>query len=82
MPLPVVSTIWMKVAINVVGALPRTKDGYRYLLTIIDFGTRFVEAVPLKKVDAESTCQALMGVFACFGVPQEIVSGNGTNFVA
>lgn len=82
MPLPVVSTPWTKVAMDVVGPLPRTNDGYRYLLTIIDFGTRFVEAVPLKKVDAESTCQALMGVFACFGVPQEIVSDNGTNFVA
>ena len=81
-PLPVVSTPWSKVALDIVGPLPLTKDGYRYLLTIIDFGTRFVEAIPLKRVDAKTTCQALMQVFACFGVPEEILTDNGGNFTA
>jgi len=67
---------------DVVGPLPITRDGYRYLLTIIDFGTRFVEAIPMKKVDAATTCQALMQVFSCFGVPEIILTDNGSNFVA
>lgn len=48
-PLPVVATPWTKIAIDVVGPLPTTKDGYKYLLTIIDFGTRFVETIPLRE---------------------------------
>lgn len=82
MPLPVVATPWTKVALDIVGPLPTTKDGYKYLLTLVDFGTRFPEAIPLKKVDAKSTCQALMQIFSCFGVPEEILTDNGTNFVA
>ena len=30
-----------------------------YLLTLMDFGTRFIEAIPMKKVDAAATCDAL-----------------------
>lgn len=71
-PLPVVLTPWSKVA-------PAHQG---YLLTVIDFGTRFVEAIPPKKVDAKSTCQALLHVFACFGVPDTILTDNGSNFVA
>lgn len=81
-PLPVVSTPWSKVALDIVGPLPLTKDGYRYLLTFIDFGTRFVEAIPLKRVDTMTTCKALMQVFACFGVPETILTDNGSNFTA
>lgn len=81
-PLPVITTPWEKVALDIVGPLPRTKRGHKYLLTIMDFATRFLEAIPLKKVDAETTCDALMEVFARFGVPQEILTDNGSNFTA
>ena len=81
-PLPVVTTPWEKVALDIVGPLPRTRRGHRYLLTLMDFGTRFLEAIPLKKIDAETTCGALMEIFARFGVPEEILTDNGSNFTA
>ena len=81
-PLPVITTPWTKVALDIVGPLPMTKEGFKYLLTLIDFGSRFPEAIPQKKVDAASICEALLKIFCCFGVPEEVLMDNGTNFVA
>lgn len=55
-PLSVVSTPWSKVALDIVGPLPLTKDSNRYLLTMVDFGTRFVEAILLKGVQPAKRC--------------------------
>ena len=81
-PLPVISQPWDRVAIDIVGKLPRTRRGNCFILTVMDFATRYMEAIPLRRVDAVTTCNALMEVFAHFGLPREILSDNGSNFVA
>ena len=40
------------------------------------------EAVPLKKIDAETVAEALVDIFSCLGVPKEILSDLGTQFVS
>ena len=81
-PLPVISTPWDRIAIDIVGKKERTKRGHAYILTIMDFATRYMEAIPLKRVDAPTTCSALLEVFARYGVPKKILSDNGSNFIA
>ena len=82
MPLPTIEEPWQRVAIDIVGPLQRTDRGYRYILTIMDFGTRYPEAVPLKRIDAPTVCEELMTVFTRFGFPQEILSDRGSNFTS
>lgn len=48
----------------------------------MDFVTRCMEAVPLWKVDARTTCNALLEIFARYGILKEILSDNGSNFTA
>ena len=81
-PLPVITEPWERIAMDIVGPLQRTPSGNRFILTLMDFGTRFPEAIPLRNTDAKTTCNALMEAFSNFGVPKEILSDNGTNFVA
>ena len=81
-PLPVITDPWERLAMDIVGPLNRTPSGNRFILTLMDFGTRFPEAIPLRSTDAKTTCNALMEAFSNFGVPKEILSDNGTNFVA
>ncbi|KAL8207659.1 UNVERIFIED_CONTAM: hypothetical protein K2H54_060424 [Gekko kuhli] len=38
--------------------------GKQYILTIVDFATRWPEAVALSRIDATTVCQALADVFA------------------
>jgi len=53
----------------------------RYLLTMIDAFTRWVEVVPLVNITAESVCNAFMFQwFARFGPPLEIITDRGSQF--
>ena len=56
---PVITSPWKKLAMDVVGPITRTKTGYRYILTVVDLATKYPVAVPLKRVDAETTCTEL-----------------------
>ena len=81
-PIPVIHTPWTKLAIDMVGPLSTTRRGHKYLLTMVDLATRWPEAVPLKKIDAVSTAEALLNIFSTYGVPQLLVHDNGGNFTA
>ena len=72
-----------RVAIDLVGHIsPPSEEGHRYILTLIDFSTRYPEAVPLKKIDTETVAEALVDIFSRLGVPEEILSDLGTQFVS
>lgn len=38
---------------GIVGPLPRSRLGKRYVLVICDYATRYLEAIPLRSIDAE-----------------------------
>lgn len=47
--IPVISKPFSRVAIGLVGPItPSSERGYKYILTLIDYATRFPEAIPLK----------------------------------
>ena len=72
-----------KVAIDLIGPLyPVTNRGKRYILTVVDYDTRYPEAVPLEKIDTETIAEALMGIFSREGYSREILNDNGTQFVS
>jgi hypothetical protein len=62
--MPVITQPFDRVAIDIVGPLPRTKSGYSYLLTMIDYGSRCPDAVPLKSTDSKSIATALLSMFS------------------
>ena len=82
-PLPAVDQPFKRIAIDIVGPLPRTKQGFKYILTVIDHSTRFPLAVPLKETSAKTVAEALQNhVFCMFGLPEELISDQGTNFTS
>ncbi len=78
--MPVVDKPFSRVAMDMVGPLPGTTEGFRYILTIVDYGTRFPEAVPLKSTSSQDVADALLGVFARVGIPNELLTDRGANF--
>lgn len=80
-PLPVISTPWERVAFDVVGPLPRSRKGHRYLLTSMDFASRYPEATSLKRIDAVTVAEAMVATYTRFGIPAEILTDNGSCFV-
>jgi len=82
-PVPVVSTPFFKIGIDLIGPFsPPSSSGNRFVLTIVDYATRFPEAVPLKHIDSISIAEALLSVFSRVGIPKEIVTDRGTQFTS
>ena len=55
----------------------------RYLLTIIDSHSRWLEAVPMYNIDSDTVCNALLlNWVARFGPPLQLTADRGTQFTA
>jgi hypothetical protein len=80
--IPAIEVPFQRVAIDMVGPLPKTKKGNQYILVMCDYTTKCPEAVPLRSQDAEVVAEALMEIFTRVGVPREILSDQGTNFMS
>ena len=57
-PVEIVTEPFKKIAIDIVGELPRTTTGYKYILTIVDYATRYPEAIPLQITNAKTVAEA------------------------
>ena len=68
---------------NIVGPIvPMTSRGNRYILTLMDYATRYPEAVPLKNIDTVSVAEALFSIFSRVGFPREMLTDRGTQFMS
>ena len=81
-PLPVVEEPFQCVAMDIVGPLPRSCSGNRYVLVVCDYATRYPEVVALRNIDAESVAEELVKLFARVGIPREILTDQGANFTS
>jgi len=70
----VVTIPFERVAIDLVGPLPKARGGYEFMLTCIDLASRWLEAVALKKTTATIVVHELLEVFSRNGFPGTIVS--------
>ena len=81
--MPIISTPFERVAVDLVGPLkPPSKAGHRFILTLIDYATSFIEALPLKEITSISVAEALMMIFSRVGIPRELISDRGTQFTS
>lgn len=80
-PLPIISEPFSRMAMDIVGPLPKSQGGNRYLLVMCDYTTWYPGAIPLKSIDAEHIAEKMIKVFAWVGIPKEILTDQGSNFV-
>ena len=82
-PLPIIEEPFSRVAVDIVGPLPKpSPSGKIYILTVVDYATRYPKAIALTNIHAETVAEALMKILSRVGFPQEIISDRGTQFTA
>ena len=81
-PLPIDTEPFKKIAMNIIGLLLRSRSRNHYVLVICDYATRYPEAIPLKSIDAAHVAEEIIKVFARVGVPEEILTDQGSNFTS
>ena len=81
-PLQCESEPFSKVAFDLVGPLPRSTSGFKYILTMMDLYTKFPAAIPLKRVDNTTVIEAMLEVFASYGLPKVLLTDQGSVFTS
>ena len=78
--MPVISTSFERIAIDIVGPLSKSSEGHRFILTMIDYASGFPEAIPLKGINSVEIAEAMIQIFSRVGIPKQIVSDGGKQF--
>ena len=68
------------IGVDLIGPLKLTRQGNKYILSIIDYYTKYAEAVALPNQEAETVVRALEQVFARHGMPSVLLTDQGRNF--
>ncbi|MEW8341712.1 MAG: transposase family protein, partial [Candidatus Thiodiazotropha taylori] len=81
-PLPVEET-FSRVHIDILCSLPKTKEGYQYILVIVDSFSKWCESFPMRTQEATEVASILYNeIFTRFGAPRCIVSDRGRQFMS
>lgn len=81
--MPLIDTPFERIAVDLVGPIsPVTGKGHIYILTIVDYSTRYPKAIPLKSIETERVAEALVYIFSMMGIPKEILSDIGNQFTS
>ena len=81
--MPLIDVPFKRVAVDIVGPLfPATDRGNRFILTLVDYATRYPEAVALPSIDTERVAEALVEIFCRIGVPHEMLTDMGSQFTS
>ena len=79
--MPVIETAFKRVAVDIVGPIkPISASKKQYILVMVDYATRYPEAVALKDIRAETIAEALWNFWTRLGLPDEILSDRGAQF--
>ncbi|GBM62391.1 Transposon Ty3-I Gag-Pol polyprotein [Araneus ventricosus] len=70
-----------RMALDILGPFPVTTKGNRYVLVLMDYFTKWPEAIPIPDQEASTVAEELVRSWiSCYGVPMILHSDQGTNF--
>ena len=82
LPIPVDSA-FQRLAVDVLGALPVTWSGNRYITVFMEYLTKWPEIFPVKNADAITIAKLLTEeIIPRHGAPRTLLSGRGKNFLS
>ncbi len=71
-----------RIGMDLIGPLERSARGHRFALVLVDYATRYPEAVALRNISAKSVANALFSLISRVGIPKEILTDQGTAFMS
>lgn len=81
-PLPIIGTPFERLGMDVVGPVERSCSGNRFMLVVTDYATRYPEVFALRSIKAKNVATCLVQLFSRVGLPCEILTDQGTNFMS
>ena len=82
-PVPRPRNNFQMVQIDLIGPIdPPSSAGHKYIISMIDLASKWVDSRPLKSLSAQEACDALLSMFNYTALPECLVCNNATNFVS
>ena len=72
-PLLIIGEPFRRIAMGIVGLLPKNASAKRFILMVCDYATRYPEAVALSSTDAAHVAEELVCIFSRVEIPEEIL---------
>ena len=70
-----------RIAVDIMGELPETERGNKYVLVVSDYFTKWPECYPMPNMEAVTVAKLLVEqLFTRFGVPEQIHSDQGRQY--
>jgi len=66
--------------LDIIGPLQETSSGNQYIIVIVDYFTKWVEAQPVSTITSRDVVKFLSQIFARFGTPNTITTDNSVQF--
>lgn len=81
-PLPI-QDMFARWHMDILSGLPKTKEGYQYILLVTDSFSHWSEAVPLKTQEAQEVADKLYSeIFTRYGACRTLISDRAQNFMS
>jgi len=61
---------------------PSSSSGKRYILTLVNYATRYPEAIALSGISTKEVAEALCSIYSRVGVPKQVVHDQGSQFMS
>ena len=81
-PPPLLDVPFQRIGRDVVGPLPKSSRGHKYILVIMDYATRDPKAVPLHTATGKTIARELFTLFSRVGIAEEILTDQGSCFMS
>ena len=73
--------LFQRVAMDILGPLPVTERGHKYVLVLGDYFTKWVEALPMPNMEASTVANLFVAHFVCrFGAPDALAHRSRQKF--
>ena len=79
-PVKVAPQVWYLVGMDLIGPFQPTAEGNTVVLTMTDYFSKYVEAVPIPNKTAVSVAQGIYKVYCRHGAPVSIICDQGREF--
>ena len=76
--MPLIHQPFQRIAMDVVGPLPRSWSGNKYILIIYDYARKYQEAIALPSTKSSQIAKDLVSLFSRAGIPKEILTNQGS----
>ncbi|CAG2196726.1 unnamed protein product [Mytilus edulis] len=72
-----------RIGMDLLGPLPQSRQGNKYILIVSDYFTRWIEAYPIPDIHAHTICRVFIAEFISrYEIPRQIHTDRGTQFTS